>query len=193
MNNIEGKLTGKKVAILATDGFERSELMSPQSALLDVGATVHIISDHGGSIRSWHNSDWNETVDVDKTVNEVNADDYDALVLPGGVINPDKLRTNEKAVSFIRDFFAQHKPVASICHGPQLLIEAAVVEGRTLTSFPSIKTDLINAGAHWEDSEVVTDNSLVTSRNPDDLPAFNAKMVEEIAEGKHDEQVASVH
>ncbi|MFT6203968.1 MAG: protease I [Spirosomataceae bacterium] len=193
MNNIEGKLTGKKVAILATDGFERSELMSPQSALLDVGATVHIISDHGGSIRSWHNSDWNETVDVDKTVDEVNADDYDALVLPGGVINPDKLRTNEKAVSFIRDFFAQHKPVASICHGPQLLIEAAVVEGRTLTSFPSIKTDLINAGAHWEDSEVVTDNSLVTSRNPDDLPAFNAKMVEEIAEGKHEEQVASVH
>jgi protease I len=193
MNNIEGKLTGKKVAILATDGFERSELMSPQSALLDVGATVHIISDHGGSIRSWHNSDWNETVDVDKTVDEVNADDYDALVLPGGVINPDQLRTNEKAVSFIRDFFAQHKPVASICHGPQLLIEAAVVEGRTLTSFPSIKTDLINAGAHWEDSEVVTNNSLVTSRNPDDLPAFNAKMVEEIAEGKHDEQVASVH
>jgi protease I len=193
MNNIEGKLTGKKVAILATDGFERSELMSPQSALLDVGATVHIISDHGGSIRSWHNSDWNETVDVDKTVDEVNADDYDALVLPGGVINPDQLRTNEKAVSFIRDFFAQHKPVASICHGPQLLIEAAVVEGRTLTSFPSIKTDLINAGAHWEDSEVVTDNSLVTSRNPDDLPAFNAKMVEEIAEGKHEEQVASVH
>jgi protease I len=193
MNNIEGKLTGKKVAILATDGFERSELMSPQSALLDVGATVHIISDHGSSIRSWHNSDWNETVDVDKTVDEVNADDYDALVLPGGVINPDKLRTNEKAVSFIRDFFAQHKPVASICHGPQLLIEAAVVEGRTLTSFPSIKTDLINAGAHWEDSEVVTDNSLVTSRNPDDLPAFNAKMVEEIAEGKHEEQVASVH
>jgi protease I len=193
MNNIEGKLTGKKVAILATDGFERSELMSPHSALLDVGATVHIISDHGGSIRSWHNSDWNETVDVDKTVNEVNADDYDALVLPGGVINPDQLRTNEKAVSFIRDFFAQHKPVASICHGPQLLIEAAVVEGRTLTSFPSIKTDLINAGAHWEDSEVVTNNSLVTSRNPDDLPAFNAKMVEEIAEGKHDEQVASVH
>ncbi|MFB0907085.1 MAG: type 1 glutamine amidotransferase domain-containing protein [Spirosomataceae bacterium] len=193
MNNIEGKLTGKKVAILATDGFERSELMSPHSALLDVGATVHIISDHGGSIRSWHNSDWNETVDVDKTVDEVNADDYDALVLPGGVINPDQLRTNEKAVSFIRDFFAQHKPVASICHGPQLLIEAAVVEGRTLTSFPSIKTDLINAGAHWEDSEVVTDNSLVTSRNPDDLPAFNAKMVEEIAEGKHEEQVASVH
>ncbi|MFB0944628.1 MAG: DJ-1/PfpI/YhbO family deglycase/protease, partial [Spirosomataceae bacterium] len=143
MNNIEGKLTGKKVAILATDGFERSELMSPHSALLDVGATVHIISDHGGSIRSWHNSDWNETVDVDKTVDEVNADDYDALVLPGGVINPDQLRTNEKAVSFIRDFFAQHKPVASICHGPQLLIEAAVVEGRTLTSFPSIKTDLI--------------------------------------------------
>jgi protease I len=193
MNTIEGKLTGKKVAILSTDGFERSELMSPHSALLDVGATVHIISDHGGSIRSWHNGDWNETVNVDKTLDEVNAEDYNALILPGGVINPDKLRTNEKAVSFIRDFFALHKPVASICHGPQLLIEAGVVEGRNLTSYPSIKTDLINAGAHWEDSEVVTDNGLITSRNPDDLPAFNAKMVEEIAEGKHEDQVASVY
>lgn len=193
MNNVEGKLTGKKVAILATDGFERSELMSPQSALQDVGATVHIISDHGGSIRSWHKQDWNETVDVDKTLDEVNAEDYDALVVPGGVINPDKLRTNEKAVSFIRDFFAQHKPVASICHGPQLLIEADVVNGRNMTSYPSIKTDLINAGANWEDSEVVTDSGLVTSRNPDDLPAFNAKMVEAIAEGKHEEQLASVY
>lgn len=193
MNIIEGKLTGKKVAILATDGFERSELMSPQSALLDVGATVHIVSDHGGSIRSWHNGDWNENVDVDKTLNEVNAEDYHALVLPGGVINPDSLRTNDKAISFIRDFFAQHKPVAAICHGPQLLIEADVVQGRNMTSYKSIKTDLINAGANWEDSGVVTDSGLVTSRNPNDLPAFNAKMVEEIAEGKHEEQLASVY
>ena len=187
------KLEGKKVAILATDGFERSELMSPKSALEDVGATVHVISDHGGSIRSWHDKDWNENVDVDKTLDEVNAEDYNALVLPGGVINPDKLRTNDKAISFIRDFFAQHKPVASICHGPQLLIEADVVKNRNVTSFPSIKTDLMNAGANWEDSEVVTDNGLVTSRNPDDLPAFNAKMVEEIAEGKHEEQLVSVY
>lgn len=193
MHTIEAKLTGKKVAILATDGFERSELMSPQSALEDVGATVHIISDHGGSIRSWHSQDWNETVMVDKTLDEATAEDYDALVIPGGVINPDKLRTNEKAVSFIRDFFAQKKPVASICHGPQLLIEAGVVQGRKLTSFKSIKTDLVNAGAIWEDSEVVTDNGLVTSRNPDDLPAFNAKMVEEFAEGKNEKQAASAY
>ena len=178
----------KKVAILATDGFEESELSSPKEHLEKQGWTAHIVSPKAGTIKAWAETDWGKDYDVDKTLDEVSASDYDALVLPGGVINPDQLRTNEKALSFVQDFFQQHKPVASICHGPQILINAGAVEGRKMTSVESVSIDLKNAGAQWEDSEVVVDKGLVTSRTPKDLPAFNAKMVEGIKEGKHEEQ-----
>ena len=186
------KLSGKKVAILATDGFEQVELTSPKNELEKHGATVHIVSPkgEGESIKAWKDGNWGIEVKVHKDVANASADDYDALVLPGGVINPDNLRTNEDAVNFTRNFFKQHKPVAAICHGPQMLIEADVVDGREMTSFKSIKKDLVNAGANWKDEEVVTDEGLVTSRNPDDLPAFNDKLVEEVYEGKHEEQTA---
>lgn len=187
---MENKLKGKKVAILATDGFEESELSQPLQELKNQGATAHIVSIKSGQIKAWDQGDWSKKYDVDKTLDEVSADDYNALVLPGGVINPDKLRANEKAVSFVRDFFKAGKPVAAICHGPWTLIEADVVKGRKMTSYKSIKTDLINAGANWVDEEVVVDQGLVTSRNPDDLPAFCRKMVEEIREGKHEGQTA---
>ncbi|WP_326983913.1 type 1 glutamine amidotransferase domain-containing protein [Chryseobacterium sp. MYb264] len=175
----------KKIAILATHGFEESELSSPKEHLEQQGWTAHIISPESGRIKAWAEKDWGKEYNVDKTLDEASASDYDALVLPGGVINPDQLRTNDKALSFVKDFFQQHKPVAAICHGPQILISAEVVEGRNLTSVDSISKDLKNAGANWEDREVVVDNGLVTSRTPDDLPAFNAKMVEEIREGRH--------
>lgn len=178
----------KKIAILATNGFEESELKSPKEHIEQQGWTAHIISPESGTIKAWVEKDWGKEYNVDKTLDEVTASDYDALVLPGGVINPDKLRTNEKALSFVKDFFSQQKPVAAICHGPQILINAEVVEGRNMTSVDSISKDLKNAGANWEDSEVVVDKGLVTSRTPKDLPAFNAKMVEEINEGKHEEQ-----
>ncbi|MGE4513987.1 MAG: type 1 glutamine amidotransferase domain-containing protein [Chryseobacterium sp.] len=178
----------KKIAILATHGFEERELKSPKEHLEQQGWTAHIISPESGSIKAWAEKDWGQEYKVDKTLDEANASDYDALVLPGGVINPDQLRTNDSALSFVRDFFQQHKPVAAICHGPQILINAEVVDGRNMTSVNSISKDLKNAGAQWEDSEVVVDNGLVTSRTPKDLPAFNAKMVEEIKEGKHEEQ-----
>lgn len=178
----------KKVAILATNGFEEVELTSPKEYLEEQGWTAHIIAPEGGTIKSWDKTDWGKDFDVDKTIDEVKSTDYHALVLPGGVLNPDKLRMNDKAISFIKDFFMEKKPVAAICHGPQLLINAQVVEGRKLTSYPSVKQDLINAGAAWVDEEVVVDNGLVTSRKPDDLPAFNKKMVEEIKEGKHELQ-----
>lgn len=178
----------KKIAILATHGFEESELSSPKEYLEQQGWTAHIVSPESGSIKAWAEKDWGKEYPVDQTLDNAAASDYDALVLPGGVINPDLLRTNEKALTFVKDFFAQHKPVAAICHGPQVLINAGVVEGRNLTSVNSISQDLKNAGAHWEDSEVVVDAGLVTSRTPKDLPAFNAKMVEEIREGKHTEQ-----
>lgn len=184
-------LKGKSVAILATDGFEQSELTSPQKALLDAGATVHVISPQSGSIRGWNDGDWGEKVDVDKTIKSANPDDYDALMLPGGVMNPDKLRMREDATTFVRAFFKAGKPVAAICHAPQLLIDCGVVEGRKLTSYPSIKNDLKNAGARWSDEEVVVDEGLVTSRSPKDLPAFNDKMLEEIAEGKHAAQMTA--
>ncbi|MEO1256668.1 MAG: type 1 glutamine amidotransferase domain-containing protein [Bacteroidota bacterium] len=184
------KLNQKKVAILATNGFEESELSSPMQALKDAGATVHIVSPKSGSIKSWDGDNWGKDFDVDKTLDEVNADDYNALVLPGGVINPDQLRTNDDAIDFIRSFFRQHKPVAAICHAPQLLVEADVLKGRKVTSYHSIKTDVKNAGANWVDEEVVVDQGLVTSRNPDDLPAFNDKLIEEVNEGKHEEQTA---
>jgi len=178
----------KNIAILATHGFEESELKSPKEHLEQQGWTAHIISPEGGSIKAWAEKDWGSEYTVDKTLDEVSASEYDALVLPGGVINPDKLRTNEKAIAFVKDFFRQHKPVAAICHGPQILISAEAVSGRKMTSVKSVSVDLKNAGAVWEDSEVVVDNGLVTSRTPEDLPAFNAKLVEEINEGKHEDQ-----
>lgn len=180
----------KKIAILATNGFEESELKSPKQYLEDQGWTAHIVSLQSGTIKGWADGNWSGEYNVDKTIDEVLSSDYDALVLPGGVINPDQLRRSKEAVSFVRDFFNDKKPVAAICHGPQVLIEADVVRDRKLTSFFSVKTDLINAGAKWSDEEVVTDQGLVTSRTPDDLPAFNKKMVEEIKEGKHDRQRA---
>ncbi|MDR6514434.1 type 1 glutamine amidotransferase domain-containing protein [Chryseobacterium camelliae] len=178
----------KKIAILATHGFEESELKSPKEHLEQQGWTAHIISPEAGTIKAWAEKDWGKEYTVDKTLNEASASDYDALMLPGGVINPDTLRTNDTALSFVRDFFEQHKPVGAICHGPQILISAEVVKGRNMTSVKSISKDLKNAGADWEDSEVVTDHGLVTSRTPEDLPAFNKKLVEEINEGKHEEQ-----
>lgn len=184
------QLDGKKVAILVANGFEQVEFTKPKQALIDAGAQVHVVSLESGQVKGWDQTDWGESFDVDATVDGVKAEDYNALVLPGGVMNPDNLRKDEQAVSFVRDFFKQHKPVAAICHAPWVLIEAGVVEGRKLTSYTSIKTDLKNAGANWVDQEVVTDQGLVTSRNPDDLPAFCDKMIEEIREGKHEKQVA---
>lgn len=181
-------LDRKTVAILATDGFEESELKSPKNALEEAGADVHIVSIKSGEINSWTDGNWGDSYQVDKTLDEVSQTEYNALVLPGGVINPDTLRKNEKAIGFIKSFFENHKPVAAICHAPWLLAEADVLEGRNVTSYDSIKTDIINAGANWSDEEVVVDSGLVTSRNPNDLPAFNAKIVEEVYEGKHEEQ-----
>ena len=180
----------KRIAILATDGFEESELKSPKDAMEKEGFDVDIVSLKSGKIKAWADGNWSKEYAVDKTLSEVSAKDYNALVLPGGVINPDKLRREETAVSFVRDFFTQKKPVAAICHGPWTLIEAEVVKGRRMTSFGSIRKDLENAGANWVDEEVVVDEALVTSRNPDDLPAFNAKLIEEIKEGKHEQQHA---
>lgn len=185
------KLRNKTVAILATDGFEKSELFDPLNALKKEGANVHIISIKKGNITSWDDKNWGKTIKVDKLVKNSNAYDYNGLVLPGGVINPDLLRVNEDALEFIRDFFKAGKPVAAICHAPWLLISAGVIKNRTVTSYKSIKDDVINAGANWQDKEVVVDSGLVTSRNPKDLPAFINKIIEEIAEGKHSEQVAN--
>ncbi|WP_300439771.1 type 1 glutamine amidotransferase domain-containing protein [Christiangramia sp.] len=180
----------KRIAILATHGFEESELASPKEAMEKEGFKVEIVSLEKGKIKSWDKENWGKEYNVDKTLDEVSAKDYNALVLPGGVINPDNLRREEKALVFVRDFFKQSKPVAAICHAAWTLISADVVEGRTMTSFKSLKKDLENAGALWVDKEVVVDEALVTSRNPDDLPAFNAKVIEEIKEGKHDLQHA---
>ena len=181
-------LNKKKVAILATNGFEESELKEPKKALEKAGAEVHIVSPESGTIKSWKDGNWSTEYTVDKILSEAVESDYNGLVLPGGVINPDTLRRNETAIDFIRSFFKNHKPVAAICHAPWLLAKADVLEGREITSFNSIKTDMINAGANWIDKEVVVDQGLVTSRNPKDLPAFNSKIVEEIYEGKHEEQ-----
>ncbi len=183
-------LSNKRVAILATNGFEESELFEPKRALEDSGAKVDIVSLKSGEIKGWKDDNWSKSISVDKTIDEVNQSDYNALMLPGGVINPDKLRRNDKAIAFVRDFFKNQKPVAAICHGPQLLIEADVVDGRKMTSFKSIKTDLKNAGANWVDEEVVVDEGLVTSRSPKDLSAFCNKLIEEVYEGKHEEQTA---
>ena len=185
-----GKLEGKKVAILATDGFEQSELMEPYKALREAGAEAVIVAPKAGQIQGMKHAEKGEQVDVELTLDQADADDFDALVLPGGVMNPDALRMNPKAVHFVKDFHAARKPIAAICHGPWLLIEADVVDGRRVTSWPSLKTDLRNAGAEWTDAEVVCDRGLVTSRKPDDLPAFNKKMLEEIAEGRHERRGA---
>ncbi|MGZ3696384.1 MAG: type 1 glutamine amidotransferase domain-containing protein [Bdellovibrionota bacterium] len=184
MNELN-KLTGKKVAILATDGFEQSELFDPKAALEAAGADVQIVSLKLGRIKAWKDGEWGTTIKVDQVVSDINSDDFDALMLPGGVINPDKLRMDAHAVEFAQSFVDGGKPIAAICHGPQLLIETTLLKGRKITSWPSLKTDLKNAGAEWTDAEVIVDNGLVTSRKPSDIPAFNKKMIEEFAEGMH--------
>lgn len=183
--NMKKELENKRVAILATDGFEESELRSPKRALEEAGAEVHVIAPKGGYIKGWKDGNWSDGQPVDHSLDEAAPEEYDALMLPGGVINPDQLRREKRAVEFVQHFFTARKPVAAICHGPQLLIEADVVRGRRMTSFHSISKDLKNAGAIWEDAEVVVDRGLVTSRSPKDLAAFNAKMVEEVREGVH--------
>ena len=185
-------LKGKRVAITAADMVERVELIEPRKALQDAGAETELISLKPGEIRTFNHFDPAESEKVDKAVEEADASDYDALMIPGGVGNPDQLRGDETMVSFVRDFFEQGKPVAVICHGPWVLIDAGVARGRTLTSWPTVGTDLRNAGANWLNQEVVVDSGLVTSRWPDDIPAFNAKMIEEFAEGKHAEQAQKV-
>lgn len=182
------QLSNKKVAILAADGVEQVELTKPKQALEQAGAQTHVISLKSGNIQGFNHHDKGDQIPVDVAIDSANPNDYDALVLPGGALNPDQLRTNSKAVEFVKSFFEAGKPVAAICHAPWMLIEAGVVKGRTLTSWPSLQTDLRNAGATWVDQEVVVDKGLVTSRNPDDLPGFNSKMIEEFAEGKHEEQ-----
>jgi len=181
-----GKLSGKNVAVLVDKGFEQIELTSPVEKLRDEGAIVKIVSPQSGTVRGWNMTNWGDEFPVDIELGDASASEFDALLLPGGVMNPDRLRMNREAVQFVRDFFAGSKPVASICHGPWTLIEAGVIDGKKVTSYPSIKTDLMNAGANWVDQEVVVDNGLVTSRSPKDLDAFNEKMVEEFAEGRHD-------
>jgi protease I len=188
--NIMPDISDRKIAILSTNGFEQSELEHPLKALKEAGATVHIIAPEGGEIRGWDGDDWGNKVAVDHTLDAVQSSDYDALVLPGGQINPDILRANESAVKFVRSFWDAKKPIGAICHAPWLLIEADIIEGRKVTSYPSIRKDVENAGGKWEDSEVVCDKALVTSRSPDDLPAFCDKLIEEIAEGKHTSRAA---
>lgn len=178
-------IKGKKVAILTENGFEEVELTSPMNALEQAGAEVHVISPQQDKVKAWNHDHWSIEVRVDKQLSDVKPEDYDMLVLPGGVMNPDKLRMNKEAVAFAQHFIEQAKPLAAICHGPQLLIETGMLTERNMTSYPSLKTDLINAGVIWEDKEVVVDNGLVTSRSPADLEAFNKKMIEELSEGQH--------
>jgi protease I len=178
-------LNGKRVAILATDGVEQVELTEPRKALDQAGAKTVVVSLKPGKIKAWQHDRWGDEIPVDLTVDSASADTFDALLLPGGVMNPDRLRANKQAVQFVKSFFDAGKPVAAICHGPWMLVEADVVRGRTVTSWPSLQTDLRNAGADWVDRDVATDEGLVTSRKPDDIPAFNKKMIEEFAEGMH--------
>ena len=185
------KLAGKHVAILATDGVEQVELAEPREALDDAGATTTLIAPKAGKIKAWQHDHWGDDLTVDLALDQARPDDFDALMLPGGVMNPDRLRMDQRAVNFVRAMFNAGKPVAAICHGPWLLVEADVVRNRSLTSWPSLKTDLRNAGADWSDQEVVTDMGLVTSRKPDDIPAFNRKMLEEFAEGVHERRAES--
>lgn len=181
----EERLQGRKVAVLATDGFEQVELEKPVEALRQAGAEVEIVAPHGGEIQGFQHHDKGRKVAVDRELSQANAADYDAIVLPGGVINPDQLRLEPKAIDFVRSFARSGKPIAAICHGPWTLINADAVDGKRMTSWPSLETDLKNAGADWVDEPVVVDEGLVTSRKPDDLPAFCSKMIEEFAEGRH--------
>jgi protease I len=177
------ELKGKKIAILATDGFEQVELTEPRKAFDAAGATTYVIAPKAGKIRAWKTQDWGESVKVDKTLEEAHAQDFDALVLPGGVMNPDHLRMEPKAVEFVKQFVSSGKTVAAICHGPQMLAEAGAVRGKTITSYPSLRTDLRNAGANWVDKEVARDGQFVTSRKPEDIAAFNRAIIEQISQG----------
>ncbi|WP_137389325.1 type 1 glutamine amidotransferase domain-containing protein [Rhodoligotrophos defluvii] len=178
-------LSGKKIVIVATHGFEQSELEVPRDRLRSAGATVHVASPEAEKIKGWDMKDWGREVPVDLTVDQVKADDYDAIVIPGGQINPDLLRINERVLALIRDFDRQKKVIAAVCHGPWLLIETGIIKNRKATSYKSIKTDMLNAGAQWVDQPVVTDQGIITSRNPGDLEAFSNKIAEEILEGRH--------
>lgn len=180
------ELKGRTVAVLATDGVEQVELTEPVKALKAAGAQVMVVSPKSGTLQGWNHHDKGDAIPVDLPLDQADAAQFDALLLPGGVVSPDALRLEPKAIDFIRQFVAAKKPIAAICHGPWTLIDAGGVSGRRMTSWPSLKTDLGNAGALWEDSEVVTDHGLVTSRKPGDIPAFNRKMIEEFAEGRHD-------
>jgi protease I len=179
------KLDGKSVAILVADGFEQVEMTKPREALIDAGADVKIVSPKPGQIQGMNHADKGDKFDVDLTLDGARPEDFDAILIPGGLMNPDQLRSTPEALEFTRHFFREGKPAAVICHGPWVLIDAGVVRGRTLTSWPAIKTDVKNAGGHWVDEEVVVDNGLVTSRKPEDIPAFNRKMIEEFCEGRH--------
>lgn len=182
---MQRKLHGKRVAILIADGFEQIEMTAPRKALEEAGAVTNIISPNSDMVKGWQHINWGDSYDVDVFLQRANANDYDALMLPGGVINPDTLRMNQDAVNFVKAFVRNNKPIAAICHGPWTLIEAGAVKGRTMTSWSSLKTDLKNAGATWVDEEVVVDNGLVTSRKPDDIPAFNKKMIAQFAQEVH--------
>lgn len=188
---MEKSLVGKKIAILVEDGFEQVELTEPRKALDEAGAQTVVVSPVKGKVKGWKFTDWGDEIPVDLALDQARVEDFDALLLPGGVMNPDKLRMNERAVALVRAFHDAKKPIAAICHGPWTLIEAGVVRGRKLTSWPSLKTDLRNAGATWVDEEVVTEQGLVTSRKPGDIPAFSRKMIEEIAEGRHEKRKAA--
>ena len=185
------KLDGKKVAILVADGFEQVEMTKPREALDEAGAETTIVSLKSGKIHGVHHADKGDKFDVDLTVKDARPEEFDALMIPGGLLNPDALRMDQNALEFARSFFREHKPVAVICHGPQVLISADVVRGRKMTSWPAIQVDMRNAGARWVDEEVVVDNGLVSSRKPDDIPAFNRKMIEEFAEGRHQAAAAA--
>jgi protease I len=178
-------ITGKKVAILATNGFEESELLEPKRMLEEAGAHTEVVAPQTGEIKGWKDGNWAQAIQVDKTLEECSAEDYDGLLIPGGTMNPDKLRLERSAVEFVRKFAESGKPIGAICHGPWLLVEAGVVQGREVTSWPSLRTDLENAGARWVDQEVAVDQGIVTSRKPDDIPAFSKKLIEEVREGVH--------
>jgi protease I len=188
-----GRLSGKRIAALVDDGFEQVELLDPRKALEAEGATVEVVSPQSDKVKGWKHTDWGDKVKVDVPLEKASADTYDALLLPGGVMNPDRLRINPQAVEFVRAFVRAEKPIAAICHGPWTLIEAGAVQGRRMTSWPSLQTDLRNAGAQWVDETVVVDRGLVTSRKPDDIPAFNAKAIEEFEEGRHDQTQSRQH